>query len=148
MESFTIEFVWNACAQLFPDNTLSSLQTFNQSNWTWKIIGRLQFQKFPTHQCTKMLRREKLCFWQVFFKVGQNSIIWDLVLTLPLRIFLKSWTLSFKTNTITAKIVSPLKCLEERKKLRFTLQKNNQVLHSLVRIWDTFSEVMLVLNLE
>ena len=26
------------------------------------VNGRLQFQKYPTHQCTKMLGREKLCF--------------------------------------------------------------------------------------
>ena len=37
---------------------------------------------------------------------------------------------------------------ENAKKLRFTLQKKDAVLHSLVRIWDTFSEVMLVMNLE
>ena len=26
------------------------------------VNGRLQFQKYPTHQCIKMLRREKFCF--------------------------------------------------------------------------------------
>ena len=34
------------------------------------------------------------------------------------------------------------------KKLRFTLQTKDPVLHSLVRIWETFSEVMLVMNSE
>ena len=38
------------------------LQTFYQSNWIWKVNGRLQFQKDPTHQCTKLLPRENLCF--------------------------------------------------------------------------------------
>ena len=41
-----------------------------------------------------------------------------------------------------------VKVLEERKKLRFTLQMKNPVLHSLARIWDTISEVSLVMNLE
>ena len=45
-------------------------------------------------------------------------------------------------------IESKLKFLEERKKLRFTLQLKDPFLHSSVRIWDTFSEVMLVMNLE
>ena len=27
------------------------------------VIGRLQFQRYPTHQCTKMLRRDYLCFF-------------------------------------------------------------------------------------
>ena len=58
------------------------------------------------------------------------------------------WILSFMKGTITAKAVSQNKFLEERKKLRFTLQKNIQVLHSLVRIWHKVSEVMLVLDLD
>ena len=42
------------------------------------------------------------------------------------------------------KVNVPRKC----KKLRFTWQMKDPVLHSLVRIWATFSEVILVLNLE
>ena len=41
-----------------------------------------------------------------------------------------------------------VKCLEERKKLRFTLQMKDLFLHSLVRICDIFSEVMSAMNLE
>ena len=36
----------------------------------------------------------------------------------------------------------------KRKKLRFTLRMKDPLLHSLVQIWDTFSEVMLVKNLD
>ena len=32
--------------------------------------------------------------------------------------------------------------------LRYTLEMKDLVFHSLVRIWDTFTEVMLVMNLE
>ena len=32
-------------------------RNFYRSNWIWKANGRLQFQKYPTHQCTKMLQR-------------------------------------------------------------------------------------------
>ena len=78
----------------------------------------------------------------------QKSTIWNLVFTLPLRIMLKQWTLSSKKDTITANFVSQLKCLEERKNLRFTLQMKDPVFDSLVRIWDPFSEVKLVMNLE
>ena len=122
-------------------------QTFYQSNWIWMVNERLQFQKYPTHQCTKMLQRENLCFLTRNFQSQQNYFTWNLVFTLPLRILLKPWTFSFKNDTITAKTVSKLKCLEERKRLRFTLQMKHPVLHSLVRIWDIFSEVMLVMNL-
>ena len=69
-------------------------------------------------------------------------------LNLPLRTFLKPRSLSFKKDTITAETVSQLKCPEGRKKFRFTLLKQFMVLHSLVRTWDTFLEVMLAMNLE
>ena len=123
-------------------------QTFCHSNWIWKVNARLQFQKYPTHQCTKMSRREKLCFLAGNFQIRQKSTIWNLVFTFPLRIMLKPWTLSFKKDTITAKNLSQLKCPEERKKLRFTLQMKDLVLHALLRIWDTISQVMLVMNLD
>ena len=73
---------------------------------------------------------EDLCIFQKNVQGRQNSTIWSLVFTLPLRIMLKPWTLSFKKDTITVKTVSQLTCLEERKKLRFTLQMG---LQSLVR---------------
>ena len=40
------------------------------------------------------------------------------------------------------------KVSQKRKRLRFALQMKHPVLHSLVRIWDTYSEVMLVMYLE
>ena len=61
------------------------------------------------------------------FQSHQKSITWNLVFTLPSRILLKPWTLSFKKDTSTVKTVSKLK-------LRFTLQMKDPMLHSLVRI--------------
>ena len=49
---------------------------------------------------------EKICFLTRKFQSRRNSTIWNLVFTLPLRILLKPWTLSFKKDTITAKFVS------------------------------------------
>ena len=57
------------------------------------------------------------------FQSRQNSSIWNLVFTLPLRILVNPLALSFKKDTITAKINSQLKCFKKRKKLRFTLQR-------------------------
>ena len=53
MDSFTIELVSNASGDLFPDNTLSSFSNFSPEQVNLGGIGRLQFQKYPTHQCTK-----------------------------------------------------------------------------------------------
>ena len=65
------------------------------------VNGRLQFQKYPIHQCTEMLRRESLCFLTRDFQSHQNFFTWNLVFTLPLRILLKPWSFSFKKDTIT-----------------------------------------------
>ena len=69
-------------------------------------------------------------------------------LTVPLGIVLKPWTLSLKKEKTTAKTVSQLKCLEERKLLGFTLEMKDLVLHSLVRTWNFFSVAVLAMNLE
>ena len=53
----------------------------------------------------------------------------------------------FKSITIKDKAVSKWKSLEENKMLRFILQMRILALRSLVRTWDTFSEVILALNL-
>ena len=124
------------------------LQTFYQSNWSWKVNGRLQFRISLTHHCTKISKRESLCFlikklpWSAelfYLEPGRYP---------PLRILLKPWTLSFNKETITAKTLSQLKCLEEPKKLRFILQMRDLFLHPFVRTWDTFLVAMLGLDLE
>ena len=53
MDSFTIELVSNASEELFPDNTLSSFTNFLPEQVNLEGNGRLQFQKYPTHQRTK-----------------------------------------------------------------------------------------------
>ena len=55
MESFWKDLFSFASVQLFAHNTLILLQIFRRSNWTWKVNGRLQFQKDP-HQFTKALQ--------------------------------------------------------------------------------------------
>ena len=148
MESFTIELISNAFPQLFPASTLNSLTNFHRSNWYWNVNGWLQFRKHLTHQCPKMLQRESWCFLTRNSQNCQNSFIWNPIFTLPSRILLKPWTLSFKKQTITPKIVSQFKCLEELRKLRFTLQRRDLVSHSLVRALVKILVALLARNLE
>ena len=52
--------------------------------------------------------------------------------TIQLLILRKQlWTRSFKRDTMTQKLLSQQKCLEERKKLRFDSQETDRVLHCL-----------------
>ena len=146
-----MELVSNASARLFPENTLSSFPNFSPEQLNLKGPWEVAISEIPshgTHQGTKMSRRENLYFLTRNFQSRQNSTTWNLVFTLPLRILLKWWALLFKKDTITAKTGSQLKCLEDCKKLRFNLRMKDLVLYSSARIWDTFSEVMSVLNLE
>ena len=148
METFRWPWLSNASAHFF--RTIHSVlpRTFYRSNWTWKVNGRWQFWKNPTHQRIKMLPRESSSFSPIIFQIRQNSTIRNMVFNFPLQIMLTVWTLSFTKDTTTTKAVSQLKCLVEPKKLRFTLQMKDLVLHSLVETLDTFSEVMLAIFLE
>ena len=68
----------------------------------------------------------------------QMFSMWNPVFTLLVRILLKSWTLLFKQYTVTAKTVSQLKSLEERKRLILTLEKKDLVWNCQYRIGTIF----------
>ena len=112
------------------------------------VNGRLQFQNYPTYQCTKMLRREHLCFLDkklskssefYYLEPGPYPFIMDIVEALIILIQERH---NHSENCIKVKVS------QRMKKLTFTLQMEDPVLYSLVQISDTFSEVMLVRSLE
>ena len=147
MESFTIELVSNASAQLFPENTLSCFTKFlpEQLNLEgqWEVaISEIYYQSVYQNVTDRkvMFFHKKLSKSSEFYclEPGLYPSIADIVETMNILI----------RERHTAKIASQFKCPEERKKLRFTLPMKDVVLHSLVGIWDTFCEVMLVMNLK
>ena len=127
-KSFNDGIVYNRLGFKFICDTISRQNTelfyklFTRATESGRSIGGCKSRDILSSMY-QMSRKEKLCFLTRNFQSRQNSTIWNLVFTLPFRILLKPWTLSFKKDTILAKIVSQLKCLEERKKFRFTLQK-------------------------
>ena len=142
------------CATISRQYTELFYRNFTRATQSGRSMGCCSFGKFLPINASmyQNVTVEKfLFFWwkkNIQSRPRLNSTIWKPVSTLPIRILLKLWTLSFKKDTITAKTVSQLKCLEERKNLRFTLQLKDLILHSLIQIWATFSEVMFLLNLE
>ena len=103
------------CTTISMQNTERFYKTLPEQlnlEYQWEVA--ISKKSYPLRY--QMSRRWNLRFLTKKFQSGQNSTVWNLVLTLPLRILLKPSTLSFKKNTITAKILSQLKCLEERKK--------------------------------
>ena len=148
MESFTIELVSNASAQLFPDNTLSSFTNFlpEQLNLDgqWEVaISEISYPSMyqnVTEGKFKFFDRKLSKSSEIYYlEPGLYPSITDIVEVMNILIQERH---NHSENCIK------VKCLEERKKLRFTLQMKDLVLHSLVQIWDTFLEVMLVMNLE
>ena len=84
-----------------------------ESGWS---MGGCNFRNILPINVPKCYGGKIYVFLTRSFQSHQNSITWNVVFTLPLRILLKRWTFWFKKDTMKAKTVSKLKCLEERKK--------------------------------
>ena len=84
MESFTIDLVSNASAQLFPDNTLSSFTNFlperQNLECQWEVA--ISEKSYPS-MCQNDTEGNNM------FYDKKLSTIWNLVLTFSLRILLK-----------------------------------------------------------
>ena len=105
MESFSIELVSIASAQLFPDFTLSSLTNFLpehlslEGQWEVAILGRTSPSMYQDVGGNV----------DVFWEKNQsrlNFTIWNPVSTSPLRLLLRPWALFFMKDTTTAKTLS------------------------------------------
>ena len=148
MESFTIELVSNASAQLIPDNTLSSFTNFlpEQLNLEgqWEVaISEISYPSMYqiVTEGNFMFFDRKLSKSSDFYDVepGLYPSITDIVEATDPLIQERH---NHSENCITVKVS------RRTQNLRFTFQMKDLVLHSLARIWDTFSEVMLVMILE
>ena len=89
MESFTIELVSNASAQLFADNTLSSFTKFLAEQLNLHGQWEVEISKISYPSMYQYVTEGKFMFLTNNFQSHQNSITWNLVSTLPLRILLK-----------------------------------------------------------
>ena len=121
MESFAIELVSKALGQPFQDTTLSSTnflpeQLSLEGQWDVAISEISYPSMYQIVTRGNFVFYDKKIFWSRL-----TFSVWNPISTLPLRMLLKPWTLSFKKNRITAKVVSLVQCLEEGKKLGFIL---------------------------
>ena len=88
MELFTEDWVSKAPAQLFPDNTLSSFAIFWPEQLSLEYPGSCNFRNMLPSMYQKVTE-ESVCFLTGNVHSRLNSIIWNLVFTLPLLILLK-----------------------------------------------------------
>ena len=148
MEWFTKELVSNASAQLFPDNTLSTFTNFLPAQLNLDGQWEVAISEISYPSMYQNLTEGKIMFFDKklsksselhYPEPGLYPSINDIVEAMN---FLIQERHNHSENCIKVKVC------EKRKKRRFTLQIKHPVLHSLVRIWDTYSEVRLVMNLE
>ena len=148
MESFAIELVSNASAKLFPDNTLSSFKKFLPEQLNLEGQGEVPISEISYPSMYQNVTERKFMFFDRKLSTSLEFYYLEPGLYPSNTDIVEAMNTLIQKDTITAKTVSKVKCLEERKKLRFTLQMKDLVLPSLVRIWNTFSEVKLVTTLE
>ena len=148
MESITIKLVSNASAQLFPDNTLSSFTIFLPEQLNLEGKWEVAISEISYSSMYQNVAEGKFMFFDK--KLSKSSkfhylepclypSITDIVEPMNSLIHGRH---NHSENCIKVKVS------RERKKLRFTKRMKDLVLHSSVWIWDTFSEKMLVMNLE
>ena len=89
-------------------------------------------------------------FWLKKLLKRQNNTIWNQFFIYPSLTDIVAAMNSFfqERHILSESCITGKNCVEERKRLIFILQMKDLVLHSLVQIWDTFSEVMLAMSLE
>ena len=142
MNSFTTKLFSNTSVQLFADNTDNSCTDFLPEQLNQEGQREVSTSEVFYPSTYRNVTKRKFMFFDENFSKLSKYWFWELVFILPTRILLRTWTLSFKKDTFRAKAPSPWECLEELRKMRFTLYKKEIVLHFLVRTWDTFSEVI------
>ena len=148
MESFTIKLISNASAQLFPDNTLNSFTNFlpeqlNLDGQWFVAISEISYLSLYQNvtEGKFMFSDKKLSKSSEFFYLepGLYPSIKDIVEAMNILIQ--------ERHNHTGNFIK-VKVSRRTQKLRYTLQMMDPVSNFLVRIWDTFSEVLLVMNLE
>ena len=148
METFTIELGSNASVQLFSDKTLSSLTNFLPEQLILESQWEVAISEISCPSMYQNITVGKFMFFDrklsnlskfYYLQPGLYPSITDIVETMNTLIQERH---NHSENYITVKLSL------RTQKVRFTLQMKDLVLHSLVRIWDTFLEVMLVMNWE
>ena len=148
MESFLIELVSNASAQLFPDNTLSSFTNFLTEELNLDGQWEVAISEISYPSMYQNVTEGKFKFSDK--KFSKSSEFYYLEPGLPPSItdFVEAMNTLIQERHNHSENCIKVKVSRRLKKLRFTLQMKDLVLHCLVRFWDTLSEVMSPMNLE
>ena len=148
MGSFTLELVSNASGQLFPDNTLSSFTNFLPQQLNLEGQWEVVISEISYTSLHQNVTAQKFMFFDTklsnssefhYLEPGIYTSITDIFETLNTLIQDRQ---NHSENCITVKVS------RRTQKVEIYLENEGSGLHSLVRIWDTLSEVMLVMNLE
>ena len=149
MQSFTVELVSNASEQLFPDNTLSSFTNFLKEqlklDGQWEVA--ISETSYPSMY--QSVTEGKFMFFNKNISKSSDFYYLEPGLYPSIRNIVEAMnTLIQKRHNHSEICITVKVSRKTQKNLRFTLQVEDLVLHFLVRIWDTFLELISVMNLE
>ena len=146
MESFTIELASNASAQLFRDNTLNFFanvisELLNLEGQWDDAISEVSYPSMYQNVRDGFFSNKKLSKLSEYYH--PEPVLYPSVTN-----FAEALKFSIKKGTTTGKLYRSESVSKNAKKMRFTLQLEDLVLHSLARKQDTISEVKLVMNVK
>ena len=148
MESFTIELVSNTCAQLFPDNTLSFFTDFLPEQLSLDGQREVAISDISYPSLYQNVTGGKFMFFDKKVSKSPEFYYLELGLYPSITEIVESVNILIQERHNHSENCIKVEVLEENKRLRFTLQLKDPVLRFLVQIWDTFSEIMLLMILE
>ena len=147
MESFTIDLVSNASAQLFPNNTLRSFTNFLPEQLNLEGQWEVAISEISYPSMYRNATEGKFMFFDKNLQRRFSFIIWNPVSAPPLRIFLKPWTLSFKRHNHSKSCIK-VKVSQWTQQVEIYLGNEGSGLAFSSRTWDTILVAMLAMNLE
>ena len=148
MESFTIELVSSASAQLFPDNTLSSFTNFLPEQLNLEGQWEVAISEISYPSMYQNVTEGKLMFFDKKLSNSSKFYYLEPGLYPSFTDFVEAMNILIQERHNHSENCIKVEASRRTQKVEIFLQVKELVLHFLVRIWDTISEVMLVMNLE
>ena len=148
MDSFIIELVSNASAQLFPDNTLSSFTNFLPEKLNLEGQWEVAISETSYPSMYQNVKEGKIMFFDK--KISKSSELYSLEPGLypSFTDIVEAMNTLIQERHNHSENCVTVKVSRRTQKVEIYLANEGSGLAFLVQIWDTFSEVMLVMILE
>ena len=147
MDFFTVVLVFNASAELFPDNTLSSLPNFftEQMNLEGQWEVAISEVSYPSKY--QNVTEAKFMFFDKTFSKSSELHYLEPGLYPFIRDIAEAMKILIHEGQNHSESCITVKVSRWTQKIEIYLAKKDLVWHAVVRTWDTFSAAMLAMNM-